>query len=357
MLSSTLRARRHDAARPPRADARSLARRDDRARQFRRLPPRPPGGRRRGGRVGARPRAARRSSPPSTRTRCATSRPDVAAVPPDHARPAQELFAAAGADGDAGVPLRRRAGRAPPPRTSSRELLAPRHRRGGRGDRRGLHLRQGARRQCRAAARAGRAAGIAARAVGPVLDGGVPVSSSRIRDALQGRRLRDRGAPADPPVRDPRRWSSTATSSAARSAIPTANLELGNYLRPRYGIYAVTGAAAGQRRGAARAPPTSACGPTFDPPKELLEPYFFDFAGDLYGQEIEVALPPLPAPRGEVRQPGRADARRCERATVRGRSARLLARTDPGSTAGAGPRVQRLPPSIALAPAPLRRAP
>jgi riboflavin kinase / FMN adenylyltransferase len=30
--------------------------------------------------------------------------------------------------------------------------------------------------------------------------------------------------------------------------------------------------------------------PSFDPPKELLEPYFFDFAGDLYGQEIEVRL-------------------------------------------------------------------
>ncbi|MFD1842417.1 riboflavin kinase, partial [Sphingomonas qilianensis] len=30
--------------------------------------------------------------------------------------------------------------------------------------------------------------------------------------------------------------------------------------------------------------------PTFDPPKELLEPYFFDFAEDLYGQEIEVEL-------------------------------------------------------------------
>ena len=30
--------------------------------------------------------------------------------------------------------------------------------------------------------------------------------------------------------------------------------------------------------------------PTFEPPKELLEPYFFDFAGDLYGQEIEVAF-------------------------------------------------------------------
>ena len=24
--------------------------------------------------------------------------------------------------------------------------------------------------------------------------------------------------------------------------------------------------------------------PMFDPPKELLEPYFFDFDGDLYGQ-------------------------------------------------------------------------
>ena len=30
--------------------------------------------------------------------------------------------------------------------------------------------------------------------------------------------------------------------------------------------------------------------PSFDPPKELLEPHFFDFAGDLYGQRIEVEL-------------------------------------------------------------------
>ena len=30
--------------------------------------------------------------------------------------------------------------------------------------------------------------------------------------------------------------------------------------------------------------------PSFDPPRELLEPYFFDFAGDLYNQAIEVAL-------------------------------------------------------------------
>ena len=30
--------------------------------------------------------------------------------------------------------------------------------------------------------------------------------------------------------------------------------------------------------------------PTFEPPKELLESYFFDFAGDLYGQSLEVEL-------------------------------------------------------------------
>ena len=30
--------------------------------------------------------------------------------------------------------------------------------------------------------------------------------------------------------------------------------------------------------------------PQFEPPRELLEPYFFDFSGDLYGQQVEVAF-------------------------------------------------------------------
>jgi riboflavin kinase/FMN adenylyltransferase len=69
---------------------------------------------------------------------------------------------------------------------------------------------------------------------------------------------------------------------------PTANLALGEYLRPRYDIYAVTGHLPDGRRvlGAANL----GIRPSFDPPKELLEPYFFDFSGDLYGQEIEVEL-------------------------------------------------------------------
>ena len=69
---------------------------------------------------------------------------------------------------------------------------------------------------------------------------------------------------------------------------PTANLDMGNYLRPAYGIYAVTGRLEDGRvlKGAANL----GIRPSFDPPKELLEPHFFDFAENLYGQTIEVAL-------------------------------------------------------------------
>ena len=67
------------------------------------------------------------------------------------------------------------------------------------------------------------------------------------------------------------------------------NLDMGAYLRPRYGIYAVRArllATGHLVNGAANL----GIRPTFDPPKELLEPFLFDFVGDLYGQEIEVEL-------------------------------------------------------------------
>lgn len=69
---------------------------------------------------------------------------------------------------------------------------------------------------------------------------------------------------------------------------PTANIALGDYQRARYGIYAVRGHLADGRilGGAANL----GIRPSFDPPKELLEPHFFDFSGDLYGQEIDVEL-------------------------------------------------------------------
>jgi riboflavin kinase/FMN adenylyltransferase len=130
--------------------------------------------------------------------------------------------------------------------------------------------------------------GIAARAVGPVLDGGIVVSSSRIRDALKAGDCET----ASRLMTRPFAIRGTVQHGDKRGrtiGYPTANIDMGPYLRPRYGIYAVAARvlATGQRlKGAANL----GIRPTFDPPKELLEPYFFDFAGDLYGQEIEVEL-------------------------------------------------------------------
>jgi riboflavin kinase/FMN adenylyltransferase len=69
---------------------------------------------------------------------------------------------------------------------------------------------------------------------------------------------------------------------------PTANMLLGHYLRPAYGIYAVRA----QLPDGRVLPGAASLGirPTFDPPRELLETFIFDFAESLYGQTIEVAL-------------------------------------------------------------------
>lgn len=130
--------------------------------------------------------------------------------------------------------------------------------------------------------------GIEARVVDAVASEDGVVSSSRIRDALK--------------VGDPQEAAQLLTRPFAIRGIvqhgdkvgrtigyPTANLDLGQYLRPKYGIYAVTATVlntGNTLHGAANL----GIRPQFDPPKELLEPYFFDFNGDLYGREIEVAL-------------------------------------------------------------------
>jgi riboflavin kinase/FMN adenylyltransferase len=133
----------------------------------------------------------------------------------------------------------------------------------------------------------GKTCGIAARAVGPVMDGGATVSSSGIRDALKAGDC----AAATHLLTRPFAIRGTVQHGdklGRTIGYPTANLPLDSYLRPRYGIYAVTGTLPGGRvvHGAANL----GVRPQFDPPKELLEPHFFDFSGDLYGQEIEVAL-------------------------------------------------------------------
>ncbi|MBL8656368.1 MAG: bifunctional riboflavin kinase/FAD synthetase [Altererythrobacter sp.] len=134
----------------------------------------------------------------------------------------------------------------------------------------------------------GREAGIECRAVAPVLDGGAPVSSSRIREALRAGDPQTAARLLSRPFAI-RGVVEHGDKRGRQIGYPTANLAIESYLRPRYGIYAVTGrvlATGAALRGAANL----GVRPQFDPPRELLEPHFFDFAGDLYGQEIEVAF-------------------------------------------------------------------
>lgn len=123
--------------------------------------------------------------------------------------------------------------------------------------------------------------------VGPVSEGGEVISSSRIREALQSgdcataTRLLTRPFAIEGVVQHGDKVGRTI-------GYPTANIDMGSYLRPRYGIYAVRARLADGRviDGAANL----GIRPQFDPPKELLEPFFFDFEEDLYGQTIEVEL-------------------------------------------------------------------
>jgi riboflavin kinase/FMN adenylyltransferase len=131
----------------------------------------------------------------------------------------------------------------------------------------------------------GRANRISVDAVAPVGDGGEPVSSSRIRDALEAG---DCAAAAHLLTRPFAIEGVVEHGDKRGRAIgwPTANIPLGPYLRPRFGVYAVRGRIPDGRvlDGVANL----GTRPMFDPPKELLEPYFFDFDGDLYGQSVEV---------------------------------------------------------------------
>lgn len=123
--------------------------------------------------------------------------------------------------------------------------------------------------------------------VSPVAAEGEVVSSSRIRDALREGRPREAAALLTRPFAIQGVVEGGA-KLGRQLGYPTANIRIGAYLRPRYGVYAVRGRLADGRvlDGVAN----FGIRPMIDPPEELLEPYFFDFSGDLYGQMVEVQL-------------------------------------------------------------------
>lgn len=129
--------------------------------------------------------------------------------------------------------------------------------------------------------------GISSEAIGEVLDGERIVSSTRIREALQEGKPEEAARLLTRPYTIMGRVEH-GDKNGRKLGFPTANIDMGTYLRPKYGIYAVRGILADGRvlNGAANL----GIRPSFDPPKEILEPHFFDFDGDLYGQDIAVEL-------------------------------------------------------------------
>ena len=69
---------------------------------------------------------------------------------------------------------------------------------------------------------------------------------------------------------------------------PTANLRLGDYQRPAYGVYAVMVRLPGGVR--VKGVANLGIRPMIEPPEELLETWLMDWSGDLYGKTIEVEL-------------------------------------------------------------------
>jgi riboflavin kinase/FMN adenylyltransferase len=129
--------------------------------------------------------------------------------------------------------------------------------------------------------------GLSVDAVDPVSDGSEPVSSSRIRELLEAGDCEG----AAQLLTRPFAIEGVVEHGDRRGrelGYPTANIALGKYQRPKFGIYAVRGRLADDKvlDGVANL----GIRPMFAPPRELLEPYFFDFNGNLYGETIEVEL-------------------------------------------------------------------
>lgn len=130
--------------------------------------------------------------------------------------------------------------------------------------------------------------GIGLSIVPPLADEAGPLSSTRIRRALQD------GYPDRANAALGRAWAIRGTVAHGDKrgrtiGFPTANIALGRHLEPARGVYAVTATLPDGRtvKGVAnigRRPTVN------EGPESRLEVNLFDFAEDLYGQELSVAL-------------------------------------------------------------------
>lgn len=117
--------------------------------------------------------------------------------------------------------------------------------------------------------------------------GGLKLSSSAVREALHAGDMRRAAAILGRPfaiegevIHGDKRGRTIG--------VPTANVPLGDYMRPAFGIYAVRVRLPDGRRFDGVA--SLGVRPMFRTEEPLLEVWLFDFAGDLYGQTVETEL-------------------------------------------------------------------
>ena len=119
-----------------------------------------------------------------------------------------------------------------------------------------------------------------------IIDAQGPVSSTRIRRLLQD------GYPERAALLLGRPYAVRGEvihgdAKGRTIGFPTANIALGRHLEPQRGVYAVTAQIGGKfYKGVANI----GLRPTIGGTESRLEVYFFEFEGDLYGQELAVQL-------------------------------------------------------------------
>ena len=120
----------------------------------------------------------------------------------------------------------------------------------------------------------------------PVMHEGEIYSSTRIRESLRAGWVSE----ASELLGHPWEIEGTVETGDQRGrtiGFPTANVALGEHLRPRYGVYAVRALVSGQwRNGVANLGKR----PTFGKLQENFEVHLFDFSDDIYGQVLRVQL-------------------------------------------------------------------
>lgn len=136
----------------------------------------------------------------------------------------------------------------------------------------------------------GKARGFGVTVLDPVMREGEIYSSTRIREALRAGWITEAAGLLG------HAWEiegavELGDQRGRTIGFPTANVDLGEHLRPRFGVYAVRALVDGQesqgwRDGVANLGKR----PTFGKLRENFEVHLFDFAGDLYGRVLRVAM-------------------------------------------------------------------